>query len=70
MKYVQRLIPILCMLLLLVGCKNTDVRKTYQASEENGIIWTYSEMGDGTFRCNDTVINTDWNCRADCRTQR
>ena len=37
---------------VLTGCGKAAVAATYQASENNGIVTTYYEMEDGTWRCN------------------
>lgn len=40
---------------LLAGCGKADTVKTYEKSENDGILVTYCETEDGTWECNDTV---------------
>ncbi len=35
--------------LLFTGCGKSDIAKTYEQSEQDGIIKTYYEMKDGTW---------------------
>ena len=41
--------------LLFTGCGKTDIAKTYNQSEKDGILMTYYEMNDGTWQCGDTT---------------
>ena len=41
--------------LLFTGCGKSDIAKTYEQSEQDGIIKTYYEMKDGTWQCEDTT---------------
>ena len=36
--------------LLFTGCGKSDIAKTYEQSEQDGIIKTYYEMKDGTWQ--------------------
>ena len=36
---------------LLIGCGKTHITKTYEKSESDGILATYYEMNDGTWKC-------------------
>ena len=48
------IIMILC-LMFLVGCKKSDIAKTYNESEQNGILSTYYELNDGTWKCDNKI---------------
>lgn len=39
--------------LLFTGCGKSDIAKTYNQSEKDGILMTYYEMNDGTWQCDD-----------------
>lgn len=39
--------------LLFTGCGKSDIAKTYNQSEKDGILITYYEMNDGTWQCDD-----------------
>ena len=49
----KMLITIGLLTVLLIGCGKTDIAKTYEESENDGIISTYYEMNDGTWKCDD-----------------
>ncbi|MCX4380094.1 MAG: hypothetical protein OSJ61_28740 [Lachnospiraceae bacterium] len=49
----RTLIMIVLLLVLLIGCGKTDITKTYEKSENDGIIATYYEMNNGTWKCDD-----------------
>ena len=38
---------------LFTGCKKSDIAKTYIQDEKDGILITYYEMNDGTWKCED-----------------
>lgn len=40
---------------LLVGCQKNDITKTYKESKDEGIIFTYYKMNDGTWKCDDKI---------------
>lgn len=40
---------------LFTGCGKHDIAKTYKQSEQDGILITYYEMNDGTWKCEDTT---------------
>jgi len=44
---------IVLLLVLLIGCGKTDITETYEKSENDGIIATYYEMNNGTWKCDD-----------------
>ncbi len=48
------MIMVLC-LIFLVGCKKSDIAKTYNESEQDGILSTYYEMNDGTWKCDNKI---------------
>lgn len=39
--------------MLLIGCGKNEVVKTYNQSEKDGVVKTYYEMKDGTWKCDD-----------------
>ena len=39
--------------LVVTGCGKSDIAKTYNQSEKDGILMTYYEMNDGTWQCDD-----------------
>ena len=41
--------------LVVTGCGKSDIAKTYNQSEKDGILMTYYEMNDGTWECEDTT---------------
>lgn len=41
--------------ILFAGCGKTDIAKTYEKSESEGIVSTYYEMSNGTWRCDGTI---------------
>lgn len=49
------LVIVLLCVVLLSGCRESDIVKTYQQSEKNGIINTYYELNDNTWKCKDQV---------------
>lgn len=49
----RTLIMIVLLLVLLIGCGKTDIAKIYEKSENDGIIATYYEMNNGTWKCDD-----------------
>lgn len=49
----RTLIVIVLLPVLLIGCEKTDIAKTYEKSENDGIIATYYEMNNGTWKCDD-----------------
>lgn len=40
---------------LLAGCGKAEIINTYTVSEEDGILQTYYELNNGTWKCNDTI---------------
>ena len=40
---------------LIMGCGKNGVATSYNISEQNGVIKTYYEMNDGTWKCEDTI---------------
>lgn len=40
---------------LFTGCGKSDIAKTYNQSEKDGILITYYEMNDGTWQCEDST---------------
>lgn len=42
-------------LILFIGCGENEIVKTYEQSEDNGVMKTYYEMKDGTWKCDDTI---------------
>lgn len=50
----KMIIIILCSI-FLVGCKKSDIAKTYMESEQDGILSTYYEMNDGTWKCDNKI---------------
>lgn len=38
--------------MVLSGCEKSDIVIAYNASDYNGIVKTYYEMPDGTWKCN------------------
>lgn len=40
---------------LFAGCGKTDIAKTYEKSESEGIVSTYYEMSNGKWRCDGTT---------------
>lgn len=50
------LLPLLIFVMTLAGCtQDASVKTIYEMSEKNGIVFTYYEMNDNTWKCNDTV---------------
>lgn len=41
--------------ILLAGCGKTEITKIYTESEQDGILVTYYEMNNGTWKYNDTI---------------
>lgn len=50
----QWLMGLALSLVLLAGCSASNVVKTYD-SEEDGVMVTYQELKDGTWKCEGTV---------------
>lgn len=50
----QWLMGLALSLVLLAGCSASNVVKTYD-SEEDGVMVTYQELKDGTWKCENTV---------------
>lgn len=50
----QWLMSLALSLVLLAGCSASNVVKTYD-SEEDGVMVTYQELKDGTWKCENTV---------------
>lgn len=46
----RTLIMIVLLLVLFIGCGKTDITKIYEKSENDGIIATYYEMNNGTWK--------------------
>ena len=42
------LVALVFCVLLFTGCGKSDIAKTYNQSEKDGILMTYYEMNDGT----------------------
>lgn len=42
-------------LLICAGCGKAETVKTYRQSEKEGILTTYYEMKDGTWKCDNTI---------------
>ncbi len=40
---------------LFVGCGKNETTKTYEQSEKDGVVKTYYEMDDGTWKCDDVT---------------
>lgn len=52
----KKLLAVLVLCALLsVGCGASDVKETFNQSEEDGILVTYHELNDGTWQCEDTT---------------
>lgn len=51
----KKLIILILCLIFLVGCEKSDIAKTYNESEEDGIMVTYYKMNDGTWKCEDKI---------------
>lgn len=49
------LIAIALLCVLFAGCSKVEVSKTYEQSESEGIVATYSKLSNGTWQCNDTT---------------
>lgn len=49
------LIAIALFCVLFAGCSKVEVSKTYEQSESDGIVTTYSKLSNGTWQCNDTT---------------
>lgn len=49
----KRLIMLGLCSVLLVGCGENEVVKTYNQSETGTVLKTYYEMNDGTWKCDD-----------------
>lgn len=47
------LIMLLLCSMLFVGCTRNEVSQTYNESEKDGVLITYYEMDDGTWKCDD-----------------
>ena len=47
----KMLISIGLLAVLLTGCGETDIVKTYEKSEDTGITATYYEIDNGTWKC-------------------
>ena len=47
------LVALVFCVLLFTGCGKSDIAKTYNQSEKDGILITYYEMNDGTWQCDD-----------------
>lgn len=41
-------------LVMCMGCGKSNVMKTYERSEKDGVTMTYYELNDGTWRCDST----------------
>ena len=56
MKKTLKIILAVCLIMTsFVACSKTDIVKTYEKSENDGIVYTYYEMKDGTWKCEGTV---------------
>lgn len=42
-------------LLLFIGCGGNEIINTYDQSDDNGVMKTYYEMKDGTWKCDDII---------------
>ena len=42
-------------LMLFVGCGENEIVNTYEQSEDSGVMKTYYEMKDGTWKGDDTI---------------
>lgn len=42
-------------LMFFVGCGENEIVNTYEQSEDSGVMKTYYEMKDGTWKCDDTI---------------
>jgi hypothetical protein len=42
-------------LMFFIGCRENEVMKTYDQSENNGVMRTYYEMKDGTWKCDNII---------------
>lgn len=42
-------------LMLFIGCGENEIIKTYDQSDDNGVMKTYYEMKDGTWKCDDII---------------
>lgn len=51
----KRLAILVICFMLFTGCGKNNVTKTYNQSEQDGVVKTYYEMNDGTWKCNDTI---------------
>lgn len=52
----KRLFAILAVcLMLFIGCGENEIIKTYDQSDDNGVMKTYYEMKDGTWKCDDII---------------
>lgn len=49
------LVALVFCVLLFTGCGKSDIAKTYNQSEKDGILMTYYEMNDGTWQCDDNI---------------
>ena len=47
------LVALVFCVLVVTGCGKSDIAKTYNQSEKDGILMTYYEMNDGTWQCDD-----------------
>ena len=45
---------VLCSL-LFTGCTKNDIAKTHKQSEKDGVIRTYYELKDGSWKCDDST---------------
>ena len=52
----KRLFAVLAVcLMLFIGCGENEIIKTYDQSDDNGVMKTYYEMKDGTWKCDDII---------------
>ena len=51
----KRFVALVFCAILFTGCGKSDIAKTYNQSEKDGILITYYEMNDGTWECEDTT---------------
>ena len=49
----KALLAIGLLAVFLTSCGKTDIARTYEKSENDGIMTTYYEMNDGTWECDD-----------------
>lgn len=42
-------------LMLFIGCGENEIIKTYDQSDDNGVMKTYYEMKDGTWKCDNII---------------